>query len=108
MREISGIAVYPHLTRERTRERNLNLDRGQKNRDWSGFPKRQFGSKASHYFVVEFLKIIIPAAPAAAAFPPEDPFESCAPVKLYVLELNPEVAEGEVDVGGSSDGTLPG
>ena len=49
--------------------------------------------------------INIPAAPAAAAFPPDDPCASC--VRLKVLELKPDVVDGTVE-GGTADGMRPG
>ena len=54
------------------------------------------------------LNIIIPAAPAAAALPPDEPVLSAAPLMLKVLEVNPDEADGEVDVGGVVDGIRPG
>ena len=52
----------------------------------------------------------MPAALAAAAFPPEDPVASCTPGILYVelVAENPVVVAGDVDVGGVGDGTRPG
>ena len=55
------------------------------------------------------LKISIPAALAAAAFPPEDPAASCAPGILYVLFVEkPVVVAGDVDEGGVGEGIRPG
>ena len=55
------------------------------------------------------LNIIIPAAaPAAAAFPPDEPVLSVVPWMLKVLDVNPDEAAGDVDVGGVVGGTRPG
>ena len=66
-------------------------------------------NRPDHYgdLVAEFLKIIIPAALASAAFPPDEALASLVPVKLNVLELNPDDADGAVEVGGRGDGIRP-
>ena len=63
---------------------------------------------ADRYFAGD-LNIIIPAAaPAAAAFPPDEPVLSVVPWMLNVLDVNPDDAAGDVEVGGVVGGTRPG